>query len=732
MNWTLIERGKAYCRVVVADEAAQGPATELAHYLGELTGTTIGVERLAGTRPGDLCILVCDRAALAAQPEWASEAATLATGGAEAYLIKTVEHAGVRTLLLAGSHVLATWYAVYDLLNTLGVGFFFDEVRVPRLAAVAIPAMHKLEHPAAETRCFKPQVLGDYSRLHSFWFWDQARWEQAIRWCVQNRLNTVHLQCFAGMNWIAYRQFPEARVTNDPVMTTEQRIRMTQHLIRYAHGFGVKVWIGFVTNGATYPYVDAHPEQACTGIGGVYEGDLCGRAGRAFLEAAAAEYFDTYAEADGFVFWPPEGHCHCPECESGKSFVDLVAGYIARLRRQAPDKRILLLDWSLPTEGGALPSDLTMLNMHEFSQLPPYVERGMTTIFDLIVNWDTGSCTTVSPRVHDMHREMLLTHRMGVKGFEAHLVSAFSGELNIQAFATIAWDPERFDPTAFTDTFLTCYYGDGSPALQAAVRELEAVWTPPYNAYTSILVSRFHHWAVPGDAAATCVAEITEYVEQPGKPGAVPVKQHRRLSRADMLALLDGAVAHLAAARAHLGSVATGTEPLRFLKASAEAQWRYAQWTTEKYRALAVLVDAQQAATAGDWAGAQASVAAADRAVGLAREALLQLKALLDAQGPWFQTQRCVAERDLEAWIGTQAVNDEVQDLYASSVIGGRCMPTAGLQKMEALVRDAQAAVQAHVAPRLKPEPQELEPYVRYPRQRQKIIRALRERLAKA
>ncbi len=729
MNAMLVDAGRVNGRVWHGAGSA-GPAAEFAHYAGLLTGGTLPVTGgVCAPQSGGVCVVIGDYADLQVG-EWAEAVVALADAAPDAYLVRTLDEGAGVVLVLCGRSRLSTYYAVYDQLAAWGVGFYFDEVRVPRLERLVVAAANRVECPQAAIRVYKPQVLGDYSRRHSFWFWDQARWEQSIRWCVQNRLNTVHLHCFAGMNWVAYRAHPEARVTNDPVMATEARIRMAQELIRYAHGFGLKMWIGFVTNGAPYAYADAHPEQACTGVGGVYEGDLCGRAGRAFLEATAAEYMDTYAEADGFVFWPPEGNCYCADCQSGRSFADLVRGYYDHLRARHPGKEAVLLDWSLPAGAGALPADMTVLNMHEFSQLPPYLARGATTVFDLIVNWDTASCTTVSPRVHDMHREMVRTLHMGVKGFEAHLVSAFSGELNIQAFAEIAWDPEAFVPEAFVDRYCARYYGDGSAALRDALGHLEAVWTPPFNAYTSVLVSRFHHWAVPGDRAANALSELTYYEDAPG--GIGPVKVHRRVPREQMLEVLRQVEAHLAAACDCLRAVPPGGEEIRFLQVSAESQWRYAQWTANRYRVCVALAEVQELATRGEWAAAAARAEEGRRNLEQARTALLALKVLMDANLPWFETQRCVAERDLETWIGSQAVADEVNDLYASSVIGGRCMPTAGLRKLELLVAAAEQAVQAQSPVPLKPSLEELAPYVRYPQQRDRILRAMQERLAKA
>ncbi len=734
-EWLLAEQGTAHGIIRSGMTGAQSPAGEFARHLADLCGVAVPVvpitDASAQSAPAQIQIIIGDSASLAGT-RWADAVTELSGRGEEAYLVKTLESNGLRALLLVGQNRLATFYAVYDLLGTLGLDFFFDHVRTPRLTRLVIPHLHKLEAPCVAMRIFKPQILGDYSPLHSFWFWDQSRWEQALRWCVQNRLNTLHLMFFAGMNWNSYSAHPEARVQNDPILDTDARMRMAQALIQYAHAFGLKVWIAFVTNGATYEYARAHPEQACTGLGGVYEGDLCGRAGRSFLEDTAREYFETYAEADGVVFWPPEGHCLCPDCVSGRAFVDLVTGHIRQLRTRWPDKAIMLLDWSLPADSGALPEDLTILNMHEFSQLPPYLRKGHTTIFDLIVNWDTASCTTTSPRVHDMHREMSITHAMGVKGFEAHLVSAFSGELNIQAFAAIAWNPAAFNPDAFTENFLARYYGAATQPLRTAIAHLEAVWTPPFNAYTSLIVSRFHHWMVPGDLDANCVCEGTDYVADPSAPGPGLVKQHRRLPRAEMLERFDQALAHLQSAHTQLGSLSPANAELRFLSCSAEAQWRYVAWCSGRYRTCIALADATQAARAGNWTEAEAHARRSERLLADARASLLSLKALVDCHPQWFQTRRCVAARDLETWIGSQALNDEVNDDYASSVIGGRTIPTAGLPRMASLLAGVQRDVRAHIVPNLIPPAEELMPHVKYPLQRDRIIAAIRQRLAKA
>ncbi len=731
MSWILAEGGISKC-VVMSDRAdALSPAAEFVKYIGELANAQVDIRPLQPLLSTAVQVVIAPYDALE-KTGWADAVAGLRNSGEESYLVKTMENNGVKTLLLSGRSMLATYYAVYDLLETLGVGFFFDEVVVRRTAQLVIEPVCRLEKPAAEVRCFKPQVLGDYSKLHSFWYWDQARWEQSLRWCVQNRLNTVHLMCFAGMNWIAYRKHPEARVANDPVMDTESRIRMAQGLIRYAHGLGLKVWVAFVTNGATYEYVKAHPDEACQGLGGVYQGDLCGCAGRKFLEDTGDDYFETYAEADGFVFWPPEGQCQCPDCRSGQSFLGLLQHYVAAVRRRDPGKSVFVIDWSLPAEGGKLPDDIKVLNMHEFSQLPPYIEKGHATVFDLIVNWDTASCTTVSPRVRDMQQEMQLTLGMGVKGFEGHLVSAFSGELNVQAFAAISWDPARFDADAFMARFIDGYYGQPLPGLKEVLAHLEAVWTPPFNAYTSSLVSRFHHWAVPEDSAANCIAESTTYTEQATANGPVLVKTHCRLPRRENLELLALAQDHLAKAHAAMGQIKLASDKLRFLAASVEAQLRYMQWLVEKYRLVIALSGAQDLAQQGDWEKARAEVAHGRRHLAEARAGILRLKEIMDTHPQWFTTRRCVSARDLETWIGTRAVDDEALQPYASSVIGGRCIPTAGLPTLEALVADAERAVAAKAVPRLKPQPEEIIPFIAYPLMKSRIEAVLRERLARS
>ena len=170
-------------------------------------------------------------------------------GDNDAFCIHTIVHR--KHLVIAGNSKRAIFFGVYHYLRrAFGLFYDFHKDIYPRKRYQHPIAgnMNIVEISTNSIRSYKPQILGNYSDLHSAWSWDFKRWRRLVEWCVRQRYNVLHLMFFAQGNWIRFDCAPEARGVPDPYMNTEERIEMVQRIISLCHDYGLKFWAGYCTN----------------------------------------------------------------------------------------------------------------------------------------------------------------------------------------------------------------------------------------------------------------------------------------------------------------------------------------------------------------------------------------------------------------------------------------------------------------------------------------------------
>ena len=530
----------------------------------------------------------------------------------DAYLLHTFKRKGKRQLLIGANRKRAAYYGIYDYLRRV-FGLFYDFHRdlypKPRKTAHPIPpSLEVVEVSSNAVRSYKPQMLGNYSDLHSPWAWDRKRWQRCIEWCVRQRYNMLHLMLFAQANWIRFDCAPEARDVPDPYMTTEERIAMLQEVIRECHRYGLQVLVGFCTNGTSLAYLRHHPEQQSAGGRSLYQGYLCWHKGHDHLLAVAREYIQAYREADGFVLWPHEAGCTCQHCREGKPFLKSILEIHDYLGEQMPDKECYLLDWHFPTEDflaryrDRIPAGTRILNVHCDHLLASELALGLPTIHQACVaNWDTSSCTVIAPNLAEMTFRVKQWNDR-VIGFEAHHVSMFSGEYTIDAFGDLIWDPPSFSEELHRPSYLRAVHGDENlAALEKIYQLLEIAWTSPFHNYTGLpLCDVFDQTLL--DREKTDLGGLGYYYQL--HDGIVQMRRARidLMTTANLMLLASAALAEAG----HLASgLKSRSRAVQLLKACVEIEFQYARWIDGKFRALLLARQVLDAAGRGDWPQAE-------------------------------------------------------------------------------------------------------------------------------
>ncbi len=323
-DMSLVRGGRPTAEIVVGQTPsaqARSAAEELQSFLQLMSGAKLPIVPSAGGQYA-VTVLVGHAAAEAA----AAEAGLRVPSGLgerfddEGYLVATLPG----KLILAGNETdpyEGTWYAVYDLLHSLGCRWYFPgefgQV-VPPATDITVPAVCKTVRPQLRVR-------DTWYSGHLAVTAEQSR--EFDTWKRRNRMSQRRL-------W-AHCADPEARFLQNPVDDSTYRLLPRD-----------KYWEG-------------HPEfYAMTPGGGRNDRFLCMSSPGA-LQAAAdtvSEHFSAHPDHHTFAFSPPDEPvlCHCPDCtaamhggygaEGNGAVSDAYFGFVFRLAdevaRRAPGRYI--------------------------------------------------------------------------------------------------------------------------------------------------------------------------------------------------------------------------------------------------------------------------------------------------------------------------------------------------------------------------------------------------------
>ena len=199
--FTLVKDGKPTCSIIIAAKASENAriaAQELQNYVEKISGAKLDIYTDGDNIPNGPRVLVGRSRLTDAMPDLEIPTALTEAFREEGYVI----HSTGDTLVLAGNDTgvpegkklptahaplsmddslyLGTRYAVYDLLNRLGVRWFapgeYGEV-VPKSTTLRIPELSVTERPDFPVRSF--WMCGDDEEMH----------KQRITWMIRNRMN---------------------------------------------------------------------------------------------------------------------------------------------------------------------------------------------------------------------------------------------------------------------------------------------------------------------------------------------------------------------------------------------------------------------------------------------------------------------------------------------------------------------------------------------------------------
>jgi hypothetical protein len=349
---TVASGGHAQIAIVVGDKAAEAyqfAAKELARYLHLLSGAEVAVisdAAVASQPPQEGLIIV---GGSDASPTAKEAAAALYlnqnTLKPEGFLIKTGRLRNHPVVVVAGNDGTSTMYAVYELIERLGVTFrLTGDIVPPPSGSLSIPALDVRREPAMARRGFLLQVAGyenltmfsteDYLKLldqmakmkcnyMQFWWFPFTPWLRYGYKGESKWMGDMSTKESGYLTWahggfgsrttddvsIGKERFPGRRIASPEmqnVETPDQAFQvaeeMLHRILRHARERGIKVWLAVEL--ATLP---PNLARHCEMVGSQPFNDLMGAfvhpldpVNREIQVNRLKALVDTYPEAEGY------------------------------------------------------------------------------------------------------------------------------------------------------------------------------------------------------------------------------------------------------------------------------------------------------------------------------------------------------------------------------------------------------------------------------------------------
>jgi hypothetical protein len=465
---TLIGGGASvYCIVTAPDapEPERFAADELGRYLSQMSGVQLRiVTRDAPDAQGEKTVLLGEAVPAAAR-------GALAGQGEDAFLIRTEG----RRLMLAGASPRATLYAVYALLEDLGVGFPRpgqshieqqveepgpQEETIPKLSTVRIPPMNRIEKPA-----FSYRGLVHFPMVRD-------RTLREIDWMAKNRFNWAHL------------------ITNTEFKAEWDRNEVRKVLLPALRKRGIHVQgIGhsFFAYIPPEKYAAEHPEYFAMGPDGKRQVQA-GRGGLCvsnpdvvkLMAANMDQFLRENPEIEIIDLWTNDSAawCLCPECKkmqgvppefkgpyatTTRSYLRFVNQVAELLARKHPKIQVNALAYALnmlpdpettPASNvivGIAPwGRITYMGSDDYYVPLKEPSRVNSTLHPAILGWLRlsknvylydyyGNRVEFFPIVDTLRKDYAYYGTVGLRQISAEIF--YWPEFNMWAFGRLAWDP---------------------------------------------------------------------------------------------------------------------------------------------------------------------------------------------------------------------------------------------------------------------------------------------------
>lgn len=223
----------------------------------------------------------------------------------------------LRVSLTAGEET-GLLYAVYELLERLGFGFYPDRDTIPTdLSLDGLNGLRLDEQPAIPLRgMFVIPWFDDLPCYANYWKYD--RWQQLVDWMAKQKMNFLRLHIFPTMGFYPLERFAHTRPGEND---SDQKRLIMEKVIQRAHQRGIKVSLSFYPNAVTREFSQFYPGTSYNGWYTYYvclDTDL----GQEYSRATVKEMIEAY-HPDFIELVTTE--VHCPLCGWEKFSKDQVS-----------------------------------------------------------------------------------------------------------------------------------------------------------------------------------------------------------------------------------------------------------------------------------------------------------------------------------------------------------------------------------------------------------------------
>jgi hypothetical protein len=147
-------------------------------------------------------------------------------------------------------------YAVYELLERLGFGFYPDRDVIPKEVCLqSLNGLNFKSEPAIPLRGMFVIPWFDDLPCYAI-YWNYNRWELFVDWMAKQKMNFLRLHIFPSMGFYPMEKYAHTRPKESD--STQKRIIM-QKIIARAHERGISVALSFYPNAVTKEFFESYP-----------------------------------------------------------------------------------------------------------------------------------------------------------------------------------------------------------------------------------------------------------------------------------------------------------------------------------------------------------------------------------------------------------------------------------------------------------------------------------------
>lgn len=497
----LAERGRTRYSVVSprnATEAERLAASELASYLGRMTGASFSVgERASGSHaivlrtvppstglPGDTL----------GREAWSEDARR-----GDAYTITVSGD----TLILAGRSGRAVLYATYDLLARLGIVWLSPELPMYEGTAEVVPETATLRYALPRVIVERPRFAIRKLDVAQAMSQDTSTLRRIVAWMPRARFNTLQMpQRFGAGGRVQWANWKAAL---EPEL---ERRGLTIEV--GGHGYQNFIRADMGEDTPEGPLFDRHPEwfglneeckpsRATTDVFNTEDSAAVKHVFR-----GVAEYLRAHPEIDIFDFWPPDG-ARWARCKTQEALgppqerqARLVAGLHRYLRGQGIGTRVEMIAYAhskAPPKTVKLPGDVLVdfcpigqnfdvqIDDPSGSNNAEYVETirewrrtfaGDISLYGYWRRYAWRSLPVLLPRY--MQGDLRWYASVPLQGVSTYAEPAdwFTYEVNHFVFGPLAWNPD-VNVDSLIDTYARGRFGRHAAVARGALIALEDI-----------------------------------------------------------------------------------------------------------------------------------------------------------------------------------------------------------------------------------------------------------------